>query len=75
MAIVQIISTKTFKKLIKIYTNIFHISVIILSVGDYLFWSMLFGTKHKLSKIDSVDIGYGEIHIKQYHTVAYAAFS
>ena len=31
--------------------------------------SILFGTKRKLTKENSVDIRYGEIHIKQYHTV------
>lgn len=30
---------------------------------------MIFGTKRKLTKENSVDIRYGEIHIKQYHTV------
>ena len=30
---------------------------------------ILFGTKHSLNKVSSHDIKYGEIHIKQYHTV------
>ena len=30
---------------------------------------ILFGTKHILNKVSSLDIEYGEIHIKQYHTV------
>ena len=32
---------------------------------------ILFGTKHRLNKVSSLDIKYGEIHIKQYHTVTY----
>ena len=31
---------------------------------------ILFGTKHALNKVSSLDAKYGEIHIKQYHTVA-----
>ena len=31
----------------------------------------LFGTKHRLNKVNSLEIKYGEIHIKQYHTVTY----
>ena len=27
--------------------------------------------KHKLNKVSSLDLEYGEIHIKQYHTVTY----
>ena len=30
-----------------------------------------FGTKHRLYKVNSLEIKYGEIHIKQYHTVTY----
>ena len=33
--------------------------------------SILFGTKHRLNKVNSVEIKYGQIHIKQYHTVTY----
>ena len=36
---------------------------------------MLFGTKHRLNKVSSLDIKYGEIHIKQYHTVTYLGCS
>ena len=33
---------------------------------------MLFGTKHRLNKVSSsLDIKYGKIHIKHYHTVTY----
>ena len=32
---------------------------------------MLFGTKGRLNKVSSLDITYGEIHMKQYHTVPY----
>ena len=32
---------------------------------------ILFGTKHRLNEVSSLDIKYGEIHIKQYHTVTY----
>ena len=32
---------------------------------------ILFGTKHRLNKVNSLEIKYGEIHIKQYHTVTY----
>ena len=32
---------------------------------------ILFGTKHRLNKVSSLDIKYGEIRIKQYHTVTY----
>ena len=33
--------------------------------------SILFSTKYRLSKVSSLDIKYGEIHIKQYHTVTH----
>ena len=33
--------------------------------------SILFGTKCRLNKVLSTEIKYGEIHIKQYHTVTY----
>ena len=32
---------------------------------------IVFGTKYRLNKVSSLDIKYGEIHIKQYHTVTY----
>ena len=32
---------------------------------------ILFGTKHGLDKVNSLEIKYGEIHIKLYHTVTY----
>ena len=32
---------------------------------------ILFGTKHRLNKVSSHEVKYGEIHIKQYHTVTY----
>ena len=32
---------------------------------------ILFGTKHRLNKVNSLEIKYGEILIKQYHTVTY----
>ena len=32
---------------------------------------ILFGTKRRLNEVSSLDIKYGEIHIKQYHTVTY----
>ena len=32
---------------------------------------ILFGTKHRLNKVSSLEIKYGELHIKQYHTVTY----
>ena len=32
---------------------------------------ILFGTKHRLNKVNSLGIKYGEIHIKQYYTVTY----
>ena len=32
---------------------------------------ILFGTKHRLNKVTSHEINYGEILIKQYHTVTY----
>ena len=35
---------------------------------------ILFGTKHRLNKVSSFDIKYGEIHIKQYHTVTYLGY-
>ena len=37
--------------------------------------SILFDTKHRLNKASSLDIKYGEIHIKQYHTVTYLGCS
>ena len=36
---------------------------------------MLFGTKHRLNKVSSLDIKYSEIYIKQYHTVTYLGCS
>ena len=30
---------------------------------------MLFGTKHRLNKVGSLDIKYSDIHIKQYNTI------
>ena len=35
---------------------------------------MLFGTKHILNKISSLEIKYGEIHNKQYHTATYFGY-
>ena len=32
---------------------------------------ILFGTKHKLNKVSSLEIKYGEIHIKHYYSVTY----
>ena len=32
---------------------------------------ILFGTKYRINKVSSLDIKYGEVHIKQYHTVTY----
>ena len=32
---------------------------------------MLFGAKHRLNKVSNLEIKYGEIHIKQYHTLTY----
>ena len=32
---------------------------------------ILFGTKYRLNKASSLDIKYGGIHIKQYHTATY----
>ena len=32
---------------------------------------ILFGTKHRLNKVNSLKIKYGEVHIKQYHSVTY----
>ena len=32
---------------------------------------ILFGTKHWLNKVNSLEIKYGEIHVKQYHIVTY----
>ena len=37
--------------------------------------SILFDTKHRLNKVSSLDIKYGEIHIKQHHTVTYLGCS
>ena len=31
----------------------------------------VFGTKRTLNKVTSLEIKYGEIHIRQYHTVTY----
>ena len=31
---------------------------------------MLFGTKHRLNRVGSLDIKYSDIHIKQYNTMA-----
>ena len=36
---------------------------------------ILFGTKHRLNKVSSLDIKYGAIYIKQYHTVTYLGCS
>ena len=36
---------------------------------------VLFGTKHRLNKVSSPGIRYGEIHIKQYHTLTYLGCS
>ena len=36
---------------------------------------ILFETNHRLNKISSLDIKYGEIHIKQCHTVTYLGCS
>ena len=36
---------------------------------------ILFGTKHRHNKTSSLDIKYGEVHIKQYHTVTYLGCS
>ena len=35
---------------------------------------ILFGTKYRLDKVSSFDVKYGEIHIKQYHTVTFWLF-
>ena len=32
---------------------------------------ILFGKKHRLIEVNSLEINYGEIHIKQYHAVTY----
>ena len=40
-------------------------------IGEDKTKCILFGTKHRLNKVSSLDIKYGEIHIKQYHTVTY----
>ena len=32
---------------------------------------IIFGTKHRLNKVNSLETKYGEIHSKQYHTVTY----
>ena len=32
---------------------------------------ILFGTKKRLKQDDNLDISYGTVHIKQYHTVTY----
>ena len=57
-------------------------SVISFLIGEYSFWrwddktkSILFGIKHKLTKVTSLDIRYGVIHIKQYYTVKYVGCS
>ena len=42
-----------------------------LVIGEDKTKCILFGTKHRLNKVSSLDIKYGEIHIKQYHTVTY----
>ena len=36
---------------------------------------ILFGTKHRLNKVSSLNIKYGEIHLKHYHTVTYLGCS
>ena len=40
-------------------------------LGEDKIKCILFGTKHRLNKVSSLDIKYGEIHIKLYHTVTY----
>ena len=40
-------------------------------MGEHKTKCLLFGTKHRLNKVTSLEIKYGEIHIKQYHTVTY----
>lgn len=42
--------------------------------GDDKTKSILFGTKHKLNKIGSLDIKCGTINFKQYHTVTYCGW-
>ena len=38
-------------------------------LGEVKTKCILFDTKYRLNKVSSLDIKYGEIHIKQYHTV------
>ena len=40
-------------------------------MGEHKTKCLLFGTKHRLNKVTSLEIKYGETHIKQYHTVTY----
>ena len=40
-------------------------------IGEDKTKCILFGTKHRLNKVSSLDIKHGEIHIKLYHTVTY----
>ena len=39
--------------------------------GEYKAKCILFDTQHRLNKVNSLESKYGEIHIKQYHTVTY----
>ena len=42
--------------------------------GDDKTKCILLGTKHRLNKVSSLDLKYGEIHIKQYHTMTYLSY-
>ena len=76
------INTKTLKEIKKALNNFFSNfgdsfvnnkpSILF---GDDKTKSMLFGTKHKLNKIGSLDIKCGTINFKQYHTVTYCGWS
>ena len=42
-----------------------------ISFGEDKTKCILFGTEHRLNKVSSLDVKYGDIYIKQYHTVTY----
>ena len=51
--------------------QMFVIGLLSIHFGEEKTKCMLFGTKHRLNKVSSLDIKYCEIPIKQYHTVTY----
>ena len=61
-------------KLNKFFSNVcdwFVDNKLIIHFGEEKTKCVLFGTKKRLKKVSNLDIRYGTVHIKQYHTVTY----